>query len=200
MAYLPLSWAIVYHLLLSAVGVAMMLWDRYWAVNRIRKWINELLLLFVALLGGAPAMMTVMLVTRHKLRKPKFYISLPLMTLLHIALLVVIASYGPRFTFCVDIDIMYVVIYVAAVSVVALVLTFIDKNLARTNSDYRLAEDTLMLWAGLGGAVAMLAAMISIRHKTKHVKFMLGLPIMILIQAGIFYWFWEYSTLVMFRY
>ena len=40
-----------------------------------------------------------------------------------------------------------------------------------------------MLMGALGGAGAMLITMLMIRHKTKHIKFMLGLPIILVFQA-----------------
>lgn len=199
MTYIPLGWTIVYYVIVNAVGTFLMLWDRRLAKHYRNKWVNELLMLFVALLGAAPAMTVVMFVTRHKRRKPKFYIPLPILTVLHMAVIAVVALFGPEFYRCVDVDIKYVLMYMLAVSIVAIVLTFLDKTYAKRNL-YRIQEDTLMFWAGMGGSVAMLAAMLCFRHKTKHVKFMLGLPIMILIQSAIFAWLWIESQFIRFLY
>jgi len=199
MTYIPLGWTIVYYVIVNAVGTFLMLWDRRLAKHYRNKWVNELLMLFVALLGAAPAMTVVMLVTRHKRRKPKFYIPLPILTVLHMAVIAVVALFGPEFYHCVDVDIQYVLMYMLAVSIVAIVLTFLDKTYAKRDL-YRIQEDTLMFWAGMGGSVAMLAAMLCFRHKTKHVKFMLGLPIMILIQSAIFAWLWIESQFIRFLY
>lgn len=199
MTYIPLGWTIVYYVIVNAVGTFLMLWDRRLAKRYRNKWVNELLMLFVALLGAAPAMTVVMLVTRHKRRKPKFYIPLPILTVLHMAVIAVVALFGPEFYYCVDVDIQYVLMYMLAVSIVAIVLTFLDKTYAKRDL-YRIQEDTLMFWAGMGGSVAMLAAMLCFRHKTKHVKFMLGLPIMILIQSAIFAWLWIESQFIRFLY
>lgn len=199
MTYIPLGWTIVYYVIVNAVGTFLMLWDRRLAKHYRNKWVNELLMLFVALLGAAPAMTVVMLVTRHKRRKPKFYITLPILTVLHMAVIAVVALFGPEFYHCVDVDIQYVLMYMLAVSIVAIVLTFLDKTYAKRDL-YRIQEDTLMFWAGMGGSVAMLAAMLCFRHKTKHVKFMLGLPIMILIQSAIFAWLWIESQFIRFLY
>ena len=40
-----------------------------------------------------------------------------------------------------------------------------------------------MLLSALGGSVAMFVTMLMIRHKTRHSKFMIGIPIIILFQA-----------------
>jgi uncharacterized membrane protein YsdA (DUF1294 family) len=37
----------------------------------------------------------------------------------------------------------------------------------------------------LGGSVAMFITMQIIRHKTKHVKFMLGIPVIMVLQAAL---------------
>ena len=199
MIYIPLGWAIVYYVLINALGAALLLWDRHLVKSRSRKWVNELLMQFVAFLGGAPAMMVIMYTTRHKLRKLKFNILLPLMTLVHLAVIVLVALFGPRFTFCVEVDILYVVLYLSVVSIVSMALTYADKHFARRNLR-RVSEDTFMLWGGLGGAAAMLLAMLCFRHKTKHIKFMLGLPIMIILQGLLFFWLWVYCDFIIFMY
>lgn len=199
MTYIPLGWTIVYYVIVNAVGTFLMLWDRHLAKHYRNKWVNELLMLFVALLGAAPAMTTVMYVTRHKRRKPKFYVTLPILTVIHMAFIALVALFGPEFYRCVDVGIDYVLLYMMAVSIVAIVLTFLDKNYAKRNL-HRIPEDTLMFWAGMGGSVAMLAAMLCFRHKTKHIKFMLGLPIMIIIQSAIFAWLWIYCQFIRFLY
>ncbi|MBR0447211.1 MAG: DUF1294 domain-containing protein [Clostridia bacterium] len=199
MLYIPLGWAIAYSVIMNGLGLFLMLWDRHLAKSRSRKWVNELLMQFVAFLGGAPAMTVIMYATRHKLRKRKFNIFLPLMTLVHLATIVLVALFGPRFTFCVEVDILYVVLYLAVVSIVAMALTYADKHFARRNL-HRIQEDTFMLWAGLGGAAAMLLAMLCFRHKTKHIKFMLGLPIMIVLQGLLFFWLWACCDFILFMY
>jgi uncharacterized membrane protein YsdA (DUF1294 family) len=41
-----------------------------------------------------------------------------------------------------------------------------------------------LLLSLLGGSVAMFATMLMIRHKTKHLKFMLGIPAIMILQAA----------------
>lgn len=73
-------------------------------------------------------------------------------------------------------------IYFFIISIVAVVLTIYDKIAAKKRS-FRISEATLILCGAFGGAVAELVTMLIIRHKTRHVKFMLGLPLIILAQA-----------------
>lgn len=70
-----------------------------------------------------------------------------------------------------------------AISLLAIILTIYDKQQAIRHR-YRVPEATL-LWVGfVGGACAMLLTMLTIRHKTRHAKFMIGLPAFIVLQIG----------------
>jgi uncharacterized membrane protein YsdA (DUF1294 family) len=71
--------------------------------------------------------------------------------------------------------------YLIAVSAAACVLTVYDKAAAKLRIR-RIPEATLMLTGAAGGAAAMLAVMLLIRHKTRHAKFMVGLPLIIAAQ------------------
>ena len=75
-------------------------------------------------------------------------------------------------------------IYLAAISVVAIIVTVYDKIAAKKLPKYRTRERTLLLLSALGGSVAMFLTMLTIRHKTKHVKFMLGIPVIMLLQVA----------------
>ena len=77
-------------------------------------------------------------------------------------------------------------ILAALFSLISVVITAVDKSRAR-NHGKRISESTLLYLAALGGAPLMFITMLLIHHKTKHVKFMLGLPLMILYQALIVY-------------
>ena len=65
-------------------------------------------------------------------------------------------------------------------NIVTFVTFWIDKNLAQNNKS-RVSESTLVLMSALGGAAGGLAAMYLFRHKTRHAKFFLGLPALLLI-------------------
>lgn len=54
----------------------------------------------------------------------------------------------------------------------------------------RVSERTLLLLAALMGSVGALFGMYVFRHKTKHIKFTLGVPFLLLLQiAGAVYFF-----------
>ncbi len=75
--------------------------------------------------------------------------------------------------------------YVLIISVVAVCVTVYDKWAAKKRPKERTRESTLLLLSALGGSVAMLLTMLAIRHKTKHIKFMLGIPLIIILQFAL---------------
>jgi len=79
--------------------------------------------------------------------------------------------------------------YLAIVNIVAAGMTLIDKRASRCGA-WRVQERTLFLAAALGGSVAMLLAMKAVRHKTKHAKFMVGIPVIIALQIAIAVFVW----------
>ena len=74
-------------------------------------------------------------------------------------------------------------IYLAVISLISVILTVSDKRRA-IRRRYRISEFTLLLFSALGGSVAMLLTMLMIRHKTNHLKFMLGIPVIIILQVA----------------
>lgn len=76
--------------------------------------------------------------------------------------------------------------YLAIVSIIAIIVTIKDKISAKMDKR-RTPEARLMLISALGGSVAMLLTMLVIRHKTKHLKFMIGIPLIIVLQAVVLY-------------
>lgn len=66
-------------------------------------------------------------------------------------------------------------IFYAILAAVSVALTILDKK-AAVKGRWRVPEATLMLLGLFGGALPMFVTMRTIRHKTKHMKFMIGLP------------------------
>ena len=70
--------------------------------------------------------------------------------------------------------------YLLIINAAGLLLMLVDKWKAKKNR-WRVRESTLLLIAALGGSVGCLIGMYLFRHKTRHLKFTLGIP---LILAG----------------
>lgn len=81
-------------------------------------------------------------------------------------------------------------IYLAVISLVAIIMTVSDKRRARQHR-WRISEAVLLLVSALGGSVAMLLTMLLIHHKTKHLKFMLGIPLIIVAQIALALVLWR---------
>ena len=78
----------------------------------------------------------------------------------------------------------YIVIgYLILIQLVAIFLTLRDKSSAKSNK-WRIKESTLLLVSLLGGSVTMLCVMRMIRHKTQTAKFMIGIPVIIVLQVA----------------
>lgn len=76
--------------------------------------------------------------------------------------------------------------YIAIISLVSIVVCIWDKKISKKNRvELRIPEAVLLLLSALGGSVAMFVTMLITRHKTKHVKFMLGIPVIMILQAAL---------------
>ena len=77
----------------------------------------------------------------------------------------------------------YILFYLGAISLIAIILTLRDKSAAKKQK-WRVKERSLLIVAALGGSVAMIITMRAIRHKTRHAKFMVGIPVIIALQVA----------------
>ena len=78
-------------------------------------------------------------------------------------------------------------VYLLIISAAGFILMLADKIKAKKNL-WRIPESTLLLSAALGGSIGALAGMYTFRHKTKHLKFTLGVPAILAAQIGIVVW------------
>ena len=61
-----------------------------------------------------------------------------------------------------------------------------DKRCARAGA-WRVPEKTIFLLAAIGGSLGVWVGMYLFRHKTKHGKFVLGIPLIIAVQTYLAY-------------
>lgn len=73
-------------------------------------------------------------------------------------------------------------VYFLAVSLITALITAIDKYKAKRGC-FRISEATLFILAAIGGALGEYLTMRLIRHKTLHKRFMIGLPLIIILQT-----------------
>ena len=76
--------------------------------------------------------------------------------------------------------------WLIAVSVISIILCIYDKIASKSGRvELRIPEKILMLFSILGGSLAMYITMQIFHHKTKHWQFMIGIPIIMVIQAAV---------------
>ncbi|MEK3731980.1 MULTISPECIES: DUF1294 domain-containing protein [Paenibacillus] len=64
-----------------------------------------------------------------------------------------------------------------------------DKRRARMGRE-RMPERTLFLLAAIGGALGTWIAMYRKRHKTRHLSFKIGVPLLLFLNAVLYGYFW----------
>lgn len=80
-----------------------------------------------------------------------------------------------------------ILIYIAVINIVTYIIYGIDKNRA-VNGRYRISEAILLMLAAVGGSLGAFLAMKYFRHKTKHLKFKLLIPIFMVLQVSFIGW------------
>lgn len=89
---------------------------------------------------------------------------------------------------------MILLVYLLIINAVTFLVYAADKRKAK-NGKLRVPEKTLFLLAGIGGSIGALLGMQVLRHKTKHMSFVIGIPLILIVQillaAGI--WFLIYN-------
>lgn len=79
--------------------------------------------------------------------------------------------------------------YILIINVFALCVSGYDKSAAIHNRR-RIPEKFLFLLAVIGGSVGIYASMFLFRHKTRHISFMLGIPMIIAMQLALVWMFY----------
>lgn len=77
------------------------------------------------------------------------------------------------------------IFYLILMNLLGLFLMGLDKYKARRHL-WRIPEKTLFLASLLGGSIGTLAGMYLFHHKTKHWYFVVGMPLILILQAGLF--------------
>ena len=78
----------------------------------------------------------------------------------------------------------YFLAYLLLINAAAFLLMLADKRKAKKNR-WRIPERTLIGSAVLGGSVGALLGMYTFRHKTRHLKFTLGVPAILIAQLAL---------------
>jgi uncharacterized membrane protein YsdA (DUF1294 family) len=82
--------------------------------------------------------------------------------------------------------------WLVAVNLLGALVTAYDKHCAQTGA-WRIAERNLFLFCLFGGCPGVYLTMRCIHHKTRHKRFMLGIPLIFVAQIAIFLYIWYYK-------
>ena len=77
-----------------------------------------------------------------------------------------------------------IIIYLVITNVIGFALMGIDKRKAKKGA-FRIPEATLFSVAIVGGSIGSILGMFLFRHKTKHWYFVIGLPVILVLQLGL---------------
>lgn len=80
-----------------------------------------------------------------------------------------------------------ILLYLLLINAAGFLLMLVDKLKAKKNL-WRIPEKTLFLVAALGGSVGSLLGMHLVRHKTQHLTFTLGMPLILALQVVAAVW------------
>lgn len=74
-----------------------------------------------------------------------------------------------------------IIIYLLIINLIGFLSMWIDKKKAKYGK-WRIPENTLFLYAILGGTLGSLVGMYTFRHKTQKPKFKIGMPALLILQ------------------
>ena len=74
-----------------------------------------------------------------------------------------------------------IIIYFIIINILGFLIMFIDKQKAKKGK-WRIPEKTIFIVTALGGGIGTIAGMYSFRHKTQKVGFVVGLPLITIVE------------------
>lgn len=77
-----------------------------------------------------------------------------------------------------------ILIYLFIMNAAGFLVMTADKLFAQSGA-WRVPERSLLGISVIGGSIGVLLAMYSVRHKTKHAKFVIGVPLILTVQIGL---------------
>ena len=82
----------------------------------------------------------------------------------------------------------YLLVYLTIINAVSMLLMLIDKINAKHHL-WRIPEKILLGVSFIGGSLGGLIGMYLFRHKTKHIRFFIGIPLMLIVHIVLLYYF-----------
>lgn len=82
----------------------------------------------------------------------------------------------------------YFLLYFAVINLLGFFEMYLDKKKS-IKKQWRTPEARFFIIAAAFGGPGVLIGMYTFHHKTKHMKFTIGIPLIIIIQIGLWYYF-----------
>lgn len=73
-----------------------------------------------------------------------------------------------------------ILFYLIIINSLSMMVMYKDKQASRSRK-WRIQESRMFLLAILGGAMGIFSGMHAFRHKTKHIKFVVGIPLLLVL-------------------
>ena len=77
-----------------------------------------------------------------------------------------------------------ILIYLLMINLIGFFMMWSDKRRAKWGK-WRIPEQTLFIVTALGGGIGTITGMYTFRHKTKKLKFTIGLPLLVILEIAL---------------
>ena len=81
-----------------------------------------------------------------------------------------------------------IVIYFIIINLIGFFIMWLDKRKAKKGA-WRIPEKTLFIITALGGGIGTIAGMHTFHHKTKKIQFVIGFPLITILEVITIIWF-----------
>ena len=81
-----------------------------------------------------------------------------------------------------------IVIYFITINLIGFFIMWLDKRKAKKGA-WRIPEKTLFIITALGGGIGTIAGMYTFHHKTQKIQFVIGFPLITIIEVITIIWF-----------
>lgn len=89
----------------------------------------------------------------------------------------------------------FIINYIIIINLILFILMGIDKRKAKLHK-WRISEKTLFIFSLLGGSIGGILGIYAFKHKTRHLKFTFGFPIILILQLIIIYFYLAYKNII----